>query len=238
MNWFKNLKISKKLLIGFILVSLIAGLEGYEGMSSLKKADDSDEILYKYNTVPLSYLIELTGNFHRMRANGLELMAAKTPEEHETAYSSLLERSAGITKNLAAIKELIIADEVRQKVEGFENAFSEFNNSFLTFVNLCRAGNDTEAELIWENNLKISRKNVQNALSDLEKIYTERAKQRSDSNTEEASAASRNMLIYILAGIFIAIGLGIFISRLIARPVKELADAADKLALGDIEVNI
>ena len=54
MKWFYNLKISVKLILSFILVALIAGLIGYEGISSLKTADDSDSILYETNTYPLS----------------------------------------------------------------------------------------------------------------------------------------------------------------------------------------
>ena len=40
----------------------------------------------------------------------------------------------------------------------------------------------------------------------------------------------------IIISIFVAIILGGFISRIISRPINEMVDAADKLALGDVEV--
>ena len=49
MNWFNNLKISKKILSGFILVALIAaivGAVGYSGMQKVKVAQDEGATIY------------------------------------------------------------------------------------------------------------------------------------------------------------------------------------------------
>ena len=46
------------------------------------------------------------------------------------------------------------------------------------------------------------------------------------------------MLIVLAIGIFLAIFLGVFIARIIGKPINALASAADKLALGDVNVNI
>lgn len=64
------------------------------------------------------------------------------------------------------------------------------------------------------------------------------AKERADSNTRAANSAVSMMIMVIVIGVIMAVFLGIFISRIISKPVKMLAGAAEKLALGDINVKV
>ncbi len=59
MKWFYNLKISSKLIIGFVIVAMIAGVVGITGIINIKTIDSEDTELYKLNTVPLVYLEEV-----------------------------------------------------------------------------------------------------------------------------------------------------------------------------------
>ncbi len=53
-----------------------------------------------------------------------------------------------------------------------------------------------------------------------------------------ANAAIQSLLAVAGAGILLAIVLGFYISRVIGRPIRNLASAVDKLALGDVNVSI
>ena len=53
-----------------------------------------------------------------------------------------------------------------------------------------------------------------------------------------ANAPIKSLLPIAGAGILLTIGFGFYISRLISRPIRNLASAADKLALGDVNVSI
>jgi methyl-accepting chemotaxis protein len=64
------------------------------------------------------------------------------------------------------------------------------------------------------------------------------AKETSESNDRAASGAIFTMLAIIAAGMVVAVTLGVFISRLISKPVNKMVEAANKLALGDVNVNI
>ena len=63
MNWFYNLKVSAKLLTGFVLVALIAAFIGYQGITSLKSADESDTALFERNVLPLGVVGDISTNF-------------------------------------------------------------------------------------------------------------------------------------------------------------------------------
>ncbi|MGE5438460.1 MAG: methyl-accepting chemotaxis protein, partial [Bacteroidota bacterium] len=234
MKWFYDLKISTKLLISFILVSLITGIVGYLGISNIKRADDSNTVLYQYNTVPLAIIIDLTNNFQRMRANGLELLIAKTQEDHQNAINSISARTAIIENKKNELKKIIIADDIRLKINYMEAAFKEFDDLFIVFVGSCRSGDDTGAEALWRNDLNSARARLQNAISDLEQAYVNGAKNRSDANTAEANNAIRNMFIYVIAAMIIAVLLGIFISKEISAPLKKAVAMIKEMSNGHL----
>jgi methyl-accepting chemotaxis protein len=53
LQWFYDLKIGTKLLSGFLLVALIAGLVGYIGIGDIRTIEKMDTGLYQTNVVPL-----------------------------------------------------------------------------------------------------------------------------------------------------------------------------------------
>ncbi|MGE5352127.1 MAG: methyl-accepting chemotaxis protein [Acidobacteriota bacterium] len=238
MKWFYDLRISIKMLISFILVALIAGIVGYLGISNLKRANDSDIALYQYNTVPLSIMIDLTDNFQRMRANGLELMIAKTQEEHQNAINSISARAADIEKNKNALKKTVIADDVRAKVDNLEAAYKEFDDLFLVFVGSCRSGDDVSAEALWKNDLNSVRVKLQNTILDLKETYINRARIRSEINTAEANNTVRNMLIYVIIAMIIAVLLGFIVAREISTPLQKAIAIIKEMSKGHLSVRM
>ncbi len=237
MNWFYNFKIRTKLLMSFILVALIAGLIGYEGITSLQDANDSDTILYQTNTVPLSAMVDLTSAFQRMRANGLELLIENNQQEYAATLKLIKERQADIDTNKAIIRRTV-NKAVFEKLDKFVKADDAFDVLYSKFVELCLAEKDNEAIALWRTDMDVARKAEQDALSDLGNIITQRAKNRSDSNTIAANAASRNMLIYVILGMIVAIGLGFFVAKIISNPVKVLLNATIKFASGETDIQL
>ena len=68
-KWFLDMKIGAKLISGFIIVAIIAGVVGIVGVTSLKTAAKSDTELYENMTVPISHLGEIATSFQRIRVN-------------------------------------------------------------------------------------------------------------------------------------------------------------------------
>jgi len=66
----------------------------------------------------------------------------------------------------------------------------------------------------------------------------EAAKVTSEKNAALASSAGTAMLGIAIAAVLVAVLLGVFISRSISGPVKALVEAAKKMALGDLKVEV
>ncbi len=237
MNWYYNLKISRKLLLGFILVALIAGLIGYVGISSLKTADDSDSLLYENNVVPLSAMVDLTSAFQRMRANGLELLIENNQQEYASTIKLIKERQADIDTNKAIITRTV-NQHVIEKLEKFIKADDAFDVLFSRYMDLCTSERDQEASALWKTDMEIARKAEQDALAGLDDTITNRAKDRSDNNSIAAEAATRNMIIIMIIGVIVSIGLGLFISRIISNALNKAVAMIKELGQGHLSERV
>lgn len=65
MKKYKDLKIKVKLIIGFVLVAIIAGIVGLAGISFTKSIDNADTELYEEIPRELTILPKLEMNFSK-----------------------------------------------------------------------------------------------------------------------------------------------------------------------------
>lgn len=64
MQWFYNLKISRKLILSFLLIAVISGFVGFIGISDISSINDNNTILYEKMTVPVYLQGDIQQRFH------------------------------------------------------------------------------------------------------------------------------------------------------------------------------
>lgn len=238
MQWFNNLKIMNRLFIGFVLVALLCGAVGYEGITSLRAADDSDIDLYEKNTVPISTLADIASTYQRLRVNLLELTIASSPEKRADLVKQISDRRSDLDKYSKEFEAKITSPEMRQAYTHFLEMRKQYGAIVDQIITLIGAGNSVEATRILNNEGEKLRTEYQASIDKLVKMKVADAKKRSDGNTVEANIAIRKMIIAIVGAFVLAIFFGWFIARSVSIPVTKMVSAAEKLALGDVDVNI
>ncbi|MBP2627655.1 MAG: methyl-accepting chemotaxis protein [Firmicutes bacterium] len=238
MQWFNNMKIMPKLMTGFMLVALLTGLVGYIGINSIKELDDKDTLLYEKITVPISILQDMTDNFHRLRNNLLELTLAETLEERSALNKSIVDRRSELGKFSDEFGKTIVTKELKDVYAEDQKNRIAYNQIADQVINMVNTGNPVGARALLRGEGEKVRIAYQNNLQKMVDIKVAGAKQTSENNAAQAASATRTMLMLMAVVIILAIGLGFFIARKISDPVKELVAAADKLAVGDVNVSI
>jgi methyl-accepting chemotaxis protein len=238
MSWFMNLKIGTKLLLGFASVAVIAGFVGYEGITSLKAADDSDTALYEENIPPLRESADLSTAFHRLRANVVELVHATTSETKADLRTKIADRRKEIQISVDSLQRMVTSDDVKKALAELAEARSEFIPPLDKTIELAAAGKTVDALAVWDGPADKARVREQDAIAALNLLLVNRAKARSDANTVEANAATRNMLIIVAIGVVISLALGLFLARIIRAPLTKLTAASQKLAAGNVNVEL
>jgi methyl-accepting chemotaxis protein len=236
MNWYNNLKIGTKLLSGFISVAVIASVIGWFGIAKINQIAQGSEQMYQRITMPLSDLGDVTTAFQRARINLRALIEADSPQEKAQILDTIKKLRSEITEKSAAFEKTILTDEGRKLFEEYKQSRNAYGQIIERVVPLAEADRDAEALAILNGDGKKAAFHEQEMLDKLQESKIKQAKMTDASNTVIAASAARMMTGLAIAGALLAIGLGLFISRTITRPINACVEAANMIAVGDMHV--
>ncbi len=237
MNWFYDLNLKKKLLSSYIIMALLAGIIGLIGYLSLYKIDKNNDILFKENVGAITYLNSANEAFLLVRVNLLYSMIVTDAAKREAYFSGSKDQGQLVDKYINAYKNLNQTKEEEEDLSRFSENWNSYKKDSEVLISAILKNNK---QLIAESrqNAAGDYNNAQVVLKNLIKINSREVEEFKSENSSSANSAQNQMLVLMVIGILFAIGLGIFISRLISLPVKKLTVAAEKLALGNIDVAI
>jgi methyl-accepting chemotaxis protein len=238
MQFFNNLKISTKLITGFVIVSLIAAMIGFIGILKIREIDAADTKLYEKMAVPLGEIGALATSFQRMRCNLLEMLVAETPEKLNDQRKRADDRDKEIDELMAKFKTTILTEAGHKMFKEFEENYKRFDDAEKHYEKLVHDGKKAEALAYWNGDMEKARKATQASIDLLVETKLKLAKQTSDENTSIANNASKLMTGLAIGGALLAIALGLMIARAITRPINEAVSVANSLSAGDLTINV
>ncbi len=238
MSWFYNLKVATKLLIAFSMVAVITAVIAYMGISNLKSVSDSDDILYEKNTVPISQLAVVSESFQRARTNIVEALYTIDTERRDDQIKRLKDRDADISKNLSLYEKTIMTEQGRQDFAKLQSAIKIYDGERDKMVAMLKENKKEQALQFYMTNFEKLRNDVQSNIKAMLDQKITLAEERAHQNQNDSDSATTVMLILLVGGVIIALSLGIFISRIISKPIKTVSEIAERVAKGDVDVEI
>ncbi|MBF0476955.1 MAG: MCP four helix bundle domain-containing protein, partial [Deltaproteobacteria bacterium] len=230
MNWFYNLKIRTKLLSGFVLVALIAGVIGYVGISSIHQLDEADKLMYARNTAPLVDIYKAAINFQQIRVNIRDLVISKTADQMKDYIARIKDVNKSADENLAKFEKTIKAEDVRKEYQIVKTSLEKYNVLIDKAIALALENKKEEAITLLEGDIVALGRAITGSIDKIFELKVDQAKKRSEDNGNLAQGAERLSIILAVVGVILAIGLGFFLAQIISRPIKSLSAAAEKLA--------
>ncbi|WP_088189484.1 methyl-accepting chemotaxis protein [Desulfosporosinus sp. FKA] len=239
MKWFYNLKVAPKLIIGFILVAIIAAVVGTVGVLNIQKITAEDLTMYSRHTATLPALASVAQTYQRERVAIRDAYVQKDPNKKLEAINKLTEFDKVIVNSMAAFKTGINDPQAAEAYNKLSKNLDDFAVIKQQAIKDIQANNmdDLYNVLTSARDVQIGDE-VQTNTDTLMTLKTNNAKQSSDSNQSTGKTAIITMIGFITGGVILAIVLGIFISRIISNPVNKMVKVADKLADGDLNVNV
>jgi methyl-accepting chemotaxis protein len=239
MSWFYNLKISIKLLSGFIFVALIAGAIGLIGMNKIDTVNENDVTMYGQMTVPIAMMSELSTKIQRVRVESRDIIEFSDQAKINDQYEKIKKNNEEISKITSDLKQYFTSDKEKELFNKYVAAKDSYLPYLDKLIQLALQNKDADAKeiLFGGDALKYVQEEVQ-TIADLSAMLKENASQMAAANSEITSSAKNTMRIMIGFGILIAIALGITITRLISGPVKYLSGVADRISAGDVDISV
>jgi methyl-accepting chemotaxis protein len=238
MQWFYNMKIAAKLIVGFIIVAIIAGIVGAVGIVSINSIKEADSLLYNENVTGLDFGGHASTHFQKVRYNATAITILADNSERETFIKKVDEYSAIVDENLKEYEAGIISDEDREQYNQVKKGWDQYRSYVDKAISLTKAGQTSEAQTVMLEDAAAVATSIQEGFDKISEYNSNNALLRYDSNMELAQNAFMGMSAVIAAGVLIAVLLGLFLARAISKPLVQMAQTANKLAAGDLDVSV
>lgn len=238
MNWFYDLKIGKKLLLGFAAVVLIAGAIGVFGIVNMSKINNNSTVMYRDVTEPMSHLAQISATFQKERSMIRDMVIFTNMEEIQKRADEMKESDLMIEELMNEYENTIIDENGRELFQRLKTAMQDYNQRRDQVKELALSNKKEQAtQAITDKEILASAQTVSDTITELFTIKVTHGQTQDENGNRTAVQATVSMVILVAVGIGLAVIFGVFITRSITKPIKILVVAADKLAIGDIEVN-
>ncbi|NCB50667.1 MAG: HAMP domain-containing protein [Clostridia bacterium] len=234
MAWFKNIKISKKLIIGFLIMAVLTSIIGVFGIFSINRLSKSDTSLYDEDTVGLQYAGSAAVEFQQIRYNALKIVWL---DENET--SSIKDTIAEIEDQVATVDSLFeqceatVADEALISLSELKDLWEAYKPYLEDLNDAKLAGDQTTVEALVPT-LAGTGTSLRDGFLNLFDEVSSKAAITSDSNQSEAALTIWLMVGVVIFAIVISIILGVYISSIVGSPLIVITTIANMLAVGNI----
>ncbi len=239
MNRFRDLSIIKKLLLSFAVVGGMGAGIFVCGVATIRAMVRSNAALYEHGARSLDQVTNLSTSYQQVLVTLRDVVRSANPEdmrqevELRRAYSSL------VAQSLDLLESSVSSSTAAQLIQEFRKNRAGLQAEIEKFDGLALSGNRQQAEQLLDRG---ELKRIADAQVDLiNRISTEVTAAAKETNDQARSVTSHSlnlMIAFAVLGTVLEILLCWIMVRTIGSVVGELRRAAERLAVGDPEVEI
>lgn len=237
---FSNIKMFNKILICFFLVLAITIIVAIIGIISLTKMEAMVQDLYDSDIVALHYAGEVAVDFQELRyelnkfSNVYELTELSKQQLTER-YDDISEKIVSINEGIEELEAVIDSQEILDYIKIIKSGWSSYADVVLEqaakVVNGGSISPDNQ-DLFTESGVVLREQ-----FFTLFDMLSESAGVSVNDSTDAVVTSVIMMIAVIVLGVVISVVLGLFLAKIIGGPVKVMAEAANLLAVGDINIS-
>jgi len=238
---FANMKIGVRLISGFILVAAISVMVGLIGMSNASKINDMADAMYANELMGLSQIKEANISLVMVGRASSNFLLATSQDERQKHQASIDKSLSEMKAAMDQAKPLFVSEKAKALFADISKVDAEFKNAIQQSLKLA------EAEKLQQRSTELTTalqklRETSDQLDDLMGQLSTRKEQNAKAASEESTVLyqqSRTLMLGVMVGgLLLGVLLGFIISRSVTLPLNKAKDAANRLAIGDLTVNI
>jgi methyl-accepting chemotaxis protein len=237
-----SMSLKAKLMTGFIIVALLAGMIGGVGMYFIKLIDKLDTQLFVSGAEPLGQLANVSTDFQRLRVNARDIITASSAADKQRFTGRIKDLRANIDKEAEAYEKTLVSAEGKAQFEEFKKARQAYAADLDKIAALAMEDKDAEATAVLQGDGAKTSRALQDMIAKMVDEKIKFSKGLADSNTVSANQATMYMTILMIAGVILAIGIGLYIAANVMKQLgadpKEVAEIANLVGAGDMSHDI
>lgn len=246
-KWFENKKIGFRIISGYLLAITIAVIIGVVGIIGLLNINASYNFSYSDSVDVLEDMEDISSSFQRIRMNLYGFVLAESQEDKSYYLGRIKEFDDVLRAGIVEYRNTLEgydSDEIRDilnSLDALDSGLNKYNNLQGEIIDTM--GMDSQYRMLAYNELKNGEirqiaLEIDQVIGDVINYEVNFAKGQILANQGRANRINLIMIGVIIVGVIISISMGLYISRGIIRPIKEIMAATEALALGDVNVEV
>ncbi len=241
MKWFLNRKISTKILIGFLIVALIAGGVGINGIIMVSNLIDKSSSMLTDNLGAIDHLGNLTARFYEQEYLTSKILAesADNPELIPDDLTAIKASDTSMMDSLNYLSGSTTA-ETADMMANTTAQIEEYRSYIAALTQAYEAGDMDAAVDVMVKNNALGDGNViikTKAAIEENEAFNKNVMNAMLADTEKSSRGRMlTMNITVLMSVVIAVFLGLLISKVISKPIKYLVAQVERVGEGDLNI--
>ncbi|MEC1260678.1 HAMP domain-containing methyl-accepting chemotaxis protein [Bacillus swezeyi] len=236
MKLLKNIKIRSKLFIIIIISALALSIVGIQGIRGLSKISKGSEIIYQEQLIPNQLFATLRANNLELDTYNFELMVTKDNSRNETLQKNIDEKNEENTAVMEEIDQLNLAGSLSEKYESFKSEYTELQNIGKQMRSLAMDNKNKEAYDVYLKDMEPQREAVSHLIEEIQTLNSESAKTIYQQDSKEAGSIIMLLIIVMAASLVLSVSIGLLMTRLIAKPIKDIQALFAQTEQGDFTV--
>ena len=235
---FGNMKIGLRLGLGFGTVVFFLLAVAFVGVTRLSSLNDSVHVLVsdRYpKTVLANNVIDGINQIARSMRNTLIM---SEPEKVRNELETIQKARGMIKENLDKLEAGIKSEDGKQYLKAVFDARIVYVAGQDKFLKLTEEGKQEDAKVLLLTEVRDQQLAYFKAVNDLLAFQGKLMEESGAAATATYAAARSLMLIMVIAALLIAVGIAFWVTRSITRPAREAVDIANRLADGDLTMQI
>jgi methyl-accepting chemotaxis protein len=236
----KKMKLSVKLIAGFLSVAAVAAVIGGVGIYYLNRITIADTQLYELNTVPIAKAGSLDANFQEVRVLYRDFIGEPDESKRKGYMDKVQQLRTENNESLKVLEATVtteakkkILDEVKEALAGYRQAMDKVSAAV-------GSGNADAAKAVMAGEGTIAANRLKAGVEKMVDLDIAEAAKSAQDNKSMAKGAITFAILLTVIGVIAALGLGIFLTLAITRPVNRIVsgmtDGADQVAAASSQV--
>ena len=227
----KNLKVSQKLMVSFLLVVILTAIVGVIGIVGMTTLSNADEEMYENNARPMGDIAVMYDllSTQRICAANMVIFLESDPQFSQDEEVSLAEKEAQFEAALKDYSGRLSNDEER---EIYNNIESSYYNEFAACkqnVKDAVASGDAAAMASAIKELDSVGSDVSGYLDEANALNNTLASEKVEANKALSLRMTVLLIIVVAVAVVASVVLAVYISSLISKPLSAMAQALDQI---------
>ncbi|NCE87693.1 methyl-accepting chemotaxis protein [Pseudomonas sp. Q1] len=238
MKWFYDLKISTKLISAFLVVLALTAAMGVFAIHQLGAVNQAAQEI-KSDWMPSMRAAAGMRFFaanYRLKEN--RHVTTEIAEEKAQADREADETLQQFNTRMGTYEQLLSGDEERQLLTGLKSAWSTYLATSKQLLDLSRQNQEAAATTLLRGESRTHFDEVTSRLQKMVEFNEAGASEAGDKGLALYDSARVSIIAVLVAALLIGLGLAVFIARIISRPLRLAATAAEQLAEGNLSTPI